>query len=112
MNLADALNLGCMCQTLSPDRLREQLETDPSLAGMTQQLAASHPHLFSDTAVFLDAGTRDALAATVSAIERVIALPAYQTTHWRTPRPSPGTPSGPRACSWATTSTWALTVHA
>ncbi len=29
MNLADALNLGCMCQTLSPDRLREQLETDP-----------------------------------------------------------------------------------
>jgi hypothetical protein len=33
MNLADALNLGCMCQTLSPDRLREQLETDPSLAG-------------------------------------------------------------------------------
>jgi hypothetical protein len=78
MNLADALNLGCMCQTLSPDRLREQLETDPSLAGLTQQLAASHPHLFSDTAVFLDAGTRDALAATVSAIERVIALPAYQ----------------------------------
>jgi len=78
MNLADALNLGCMCQTLSPDRLREQLETDPSLAGMTQQLAASHPHLFSDTAVFLDAGTRDALAATVSAIERVIALPAWQ----------------------------------
>ena len=78
MNLADALNLGCMCQTLSPDRLREQLETDPSLAGLTRQLAASHPHLFSETAVFLDAGTRDALAATVSAIERVIALPAYQ----------------------------------
>ena len=76
MNLADALNLGCMCRTLSPDRLREQLETDPSLAGLTQQLAASHPHLFSETAVFLDAGTRDALAATVSAIERVIALPA------------------------------------
>jgi len=78
MNLADTLNLGCMCQTLSPERLREQLETDPSLAGLTQQLAVSHPHLFSDTAVFLDAGTRDALAATVSAIERVIALPAWQ----------------------------------
>ncbi len=78
MNMADALNLGCMCQTLSPDHLREQLETDPSLAGMTRQLAASHPHLFSQTAVFLDTGTRDALAAAVSAIERVIALPAYQ----------------------------------
>ena len=99
MNLADALNLGCMCQTLSPDRLREQLETDPSLAGLTRQLAASHPHLFSDTAVFLDAGTRDALAATVSAIERVIALPAYQAHHAGAMlRPSPGTPFGPIGC--------------
>ena len=26
MNMADALNLGCMCRTLSPQRLREQAE--------------------------------------------------------------------------------------
>lgn len=56
MNLADALNLGCACQTLETPRLREQLETEPALAGLTAQLAESHPHLFSRSAVFLDAG--------------------------------------------------------
>lgn len=78
MNLADALNLGCMCQTLHPDQLRAQLETDPSLQGLTGELARSHPHLFSDSAVFLSEPTRATLARTVAAIERVIALPAYQ----------------------------------
>jgi hypothetical protein len=79
VSLADSLNLGCMCKTLNPDRLREQLETAPSLAGMVQGLATSHPHLFSETAVFLDARMRDVLADTVAAIERVIALPQYQS---------------------------------
>ncbi len=78
MSLAEHLNLGCLCQTLNPQRLREQLETDPSLEGMTQALATSHPHLFSQTAVFLDAHAHQVLADTVAAIERVIALPAYQ----------------------------------
>ncbi len=78
VSLADSLNLGCMCKTLNPDRLREQLETAPVLAGMVQGLATSHPHLFSETAVFLDARMRDVLAATVAAIERVIALPQYR----------------------------------
>ena len=78
MNLADTLNLGCLCRTLNPEHLRAQLETDPSLAGLTRQLATSHPHLFSQTSVFLDAATRNKLARTVAAIERGIALPAYQ----------------------------------
>ena len=78
MNLADSLNLGCLCRTLSPQNLRAQLESDPSLAGLTERLATSHPHLFSQTSVFLDAATRDVLARTVAAIERVVALPAYQ----------------------------------
>ena len=78
MHLADSLNLGCLCRTLSPQNLRAQLESDPSLAGLTERLAGSHPHLFSPTSVFLDAATRDLLARTVAAIERVIALPAYQ----------------------------------
>lgn len=78
MNLADTLNLGCLCRTLSPQNLRAELESDPSLAGLTERLAISHPHLFSQTSVFLEAATRDALARTVAAIERVVALPAYQ----------------------------------
>jgi hypothetical protein len=58
--------------------LREQLECDPQLAGLAQQLAATHPHLFSQTAVFLDPATRDAVAQAVAALDRVMALPAWQ----------------------------------
>lgn len=78
MNLADALNLGCACQTLEMSRLQEQLETEPALAGLTERLAASHPHLFSRTAVFLDAGVMAQIVEAVAALERVTALPAWQ----------------------------------
>lgn len=78
MNLAEALNLGCACQTLDTPRLREQLETEPALAGLTARLAQSHPHLFSRTAVFLDARVMDQITEAVAALERVIALPAWQ----------------------------------
>lgn len=78
MNLADALNLGCACQTLETPRLREQLETEPALAGLTARLAESHPHLFSRSAVFLDAGVMDQITDAVATLERVIALPGWQ----------------------------------
>lgn len=78
MNLAEVLNLGCLCRTLNPERLRQQLETDPSLQGMLGGLATTHPHLFSETAVFLDPAIRATLGQAIAAIERVIALPAYQ----------------------------------
>lgn len=76
--LADTMNAACLCRTLSPERLREQLETDPSLHGMASALASSHPHLFSQSAVYLDAAVHATLASAIGAIERVIALPAYQ----------------------------------
>ncbi|MDQ7746354.1 hypothetical protein [Hydrogenophaga pseudoflava] len=78
MNLAEALNLGCACQTLETARLREQLETEPALAGLTMRLADSHPHLFSRTAVFLDARVMAQITDAVAALERVIARPAWQ----------------------------------
>ncbi len=78
MNLADTLNLGCLCRTLDTGRLREQLETDPSLKGLASELAQTHPHLFSQTAVFLDPATRDAVTRAVAALDRVMALPAWQ----------------------------------
>ena len=77
MSLADVLNLGCMCRTLKTERLQAQLETDTRLAGMAARLALSHPHLFSNSAVFMDPAIADMLARAVAAIERVIALPAY-----------------------------------
>lgn len=78
MNLAEALNLGCACQTLETQRLREQLETEPALAGMTERLASSHPHLFSRTATFIDAGMAQKIYEAVALLERVIALPAWK----------------------------------
>jgi hypothetical protein len=77
-NIAETMNQACLCRTLSPERLREQLETDPSLHGMATALANTHPHLFSQSAVYLDATVHTTLANAIAAIERVIALPAYQ----------------------------------
>lgn len=78
MNLADTLNLGCACQTLDPSRLRTALESSPALEGLTARLAQTHPHLFSSTAVFLDPAVHAQIVAAVAALERVIALPAWQ----------------------------------
>lgn len=79
MNLADTLNLGCACQTLDPLRLRAALESSPALQGLTARLAQTHPHLFSSTAVFLDPAVHAQIVQAVAALERVIALPAWQS---------------------------------
>jgi hypothetical protein len=78
MKLATALNHGCLCHTLDAHQLQAQLESDPALAGLAQHIAKTRPHLFSSTAVFLSQSTFDAMVATVAAIERVAALPAYR----------------------------------
>ena len=78
MNLADTLNLGCTCQTLSLPLLREQLETGPALDGLAARMTLSHPHLFSASAVFMDSGMALRIQQAVNAIERVVALPAWQ----------------------------------
>jgi hypothetical protein len=79
LDVANALNQGCYCKTLDPLRLQAQLERDASLRGMAQGLAQSHPHLFSSTVVFLSSHMVRAIANTVATIERVMALPTWQT---------------------------------
>lgn len=74
----ESLNSGCACRTLDPERLRRQLEGDPSLAGLAVEIAGSHPNLFSATAVFVSPGQVAGMQAIVSAVERVAALPGYQ----------------------------------
>lgn len=75
---AEFLNQDCFCRTLNQDRLREQIEREPSLKGMMQSIIETRPHLFSSTVVFLADETAQKIAATIAAIERVIALPLYQ----------------------------------
>jgi len=78
LSTVDGLNKWCFCRTLNEDRLREQLESDPSLAGMAQSIAQTRPHLFSSTVVFVAPAMAGFIADAVAAIERVIALPQYQ----------------------------------
>ena len=78
LDTAEALNRACYCRTLNPDRLRQHLETDPSLAGMAQDIAQTRPHLFSSTVVFLSQSVADQIGAAVSALDRTMAQPAYQ----------------------------------
>src|SRR5674476_481944 len=75
---ADTLNQVCFCRTLNKRLLREQIERDPSLKGLMQSIRQTRAHLFSSTVVFLSREMEHQMAATIAAIERVIALPAYQ----------------------------------
>ena len=78
-SIADALNHGCMCHTLDTTRLQQELERDLSLSGLAGGIALNQPHLFSSSVVFLSSTTAQAIAQAISAIERVMALPAFQT---------------------------------
>ncbi|MDD2925455.1 hypothetical protein [Rhodoferax sp.] len=75
---AEALNRDCFCRTLNRERLREQLEHDPSLQGLMDNISQTRPYLFSSTVVFLSGQMQRQICATVAAIERVAALPGYQ----------------------------------
>ncbi len=78
MNLADALNLGCLCSTLQPDLLRQALDDGAGLPGTAQEMASSRPHLFSATPVYISAADYATMESSVAALERVSALPGYQ----------------------------------
>jgi len=75
---AEALNRDCFCRSLNVERLREQLESDPSLKGMMESIMQTRPNLFSSTVVFVSQEVQRQIEATVLAIERVAALPGYQ----------------------------------
>lgn len=75
---AEALNRDCFCRTLNMDRLREQLESEPSLKGMMNNITQTRPNLFSSTVVFISQAVQQQISATIAAIERVAALPGYQ----------------------------------
>jgi len=75
--LARDLNASCACISVDRERLDEALLREAAGIGLAQ-LVASHPHLFSGSAVFVDRATATAMQAVVEAVERVVGLPAYQ----------------------------------
>lgn len=76
-SVAARLNRDCHCVTLDRSRLAEALGAhgDPLHMG---GLLETHPHLFADTAVYVAAHDLARMAAIVAAVERVVALPAWQ----------------------------------
>jgi len=75
---AESLNRGCVCRPLDPDRLCRELEAEPSLAGLCEDIARTRPHLFSATAVFISSEQFKRIAAMITAVESVVSLAGYQ----------------------------------
>lgn len=77
--LAQTLNTACACRMVDPAALWLELEAglaDPRI----RDLAASRPHLFASTAVFLTPAEAQHMAHVIAAVESVVALPAYRET--------------------------------
>jgi hypothetical protein len=83
---AAALNQACACVSLDDALLSAALAGEGASFGAAD-LVASHPHLFSRSAVFVDEPTRRAMQQVVEAIERVVARPAYQELALATAHP-------------------------
>ncbi len=75
---AEILNRHCSCRTLDPERLRRQLEGDPTLSSLYGEILTKRPHLFSATAVFITPEQQNTMATIVSAVESVVKRPTYQ----------------------------------
>jgi glutathione synthase/RimK-type ligase-like ATP-grasp enzyme len=75
---ADRLNRGCACRTLDPAGVRRELEREPGLAGLGDEIARTRPHLFSPTAVFVSPAHLERMAALVAAVEDIVSLTPYQ----------------------------------
>jgi hypothetical protein len=72
---ARQLNRECACLSVDRAALRSALES----GGIDyEELRHSRPHLFSDTVVFAGEASLKRMAEIVSAIEAVVALPAYR----------------------------------
>lgn len=70
------VNESCACTSLDRAALRDALAAQPEPA-VFEQLAATHPHLFADTPVYVSRVDIDAMLETVSTIERVAASASY-----------------------------------
>ena len=72
------LNQSCFCITIDQAKLDGALATGSGSPGLFGQMAATHPHLFSNVPVFLPAAALEAMQATVAAIEAVAQIPAFR----------------------------------
>lgn len=76
-DLAERLNLDCQCVSLDRLALRRELETMPDGSLLADMIESDRPHIFSGSAVYVSECNIRRMAEVISAIESVVALPAY-----------------------------------
>ncbi len=76
IELANRLNAGCHCVSL--DRVGLEAELERVSPGFHAEVMAGRPHLFSDSVTFVSAEHVQRMARLVTAVEAVVALPAYR----------------------------------
>ncbi len=77
---ASTLNRECLCTTINPEALDRELAAALGDSGLYRAIRASHPHLFSTTALFVMPEQVDNMRSVIEAVETVIATPAYRDT--------------------------------
>ncbi|WP_231499661.1 hypothetical protein [Methylomonas sp. 11b] len=75
---AKQLNSDCRCSSLNRKALRSELNRLEGNEDLYRLIAEERPNLFAESAVFIDQACLDQQLAIIAALERVIALPAYQ----------------------------------
>ena len=75
---AARFNRECDCVSADVPALQQRLDGALGGAGLAQSIVHSHPHLFSDTPVFVARQHAQAMQRLISAVEAVVALPAYR----------------------------------
>ncbi|MBD9363381.1 hypothetical protein [Methylomonas fluvii] len=75
---AEQLNSDCRCSSLNRAALRRELNRLDGNGDLYRMIAKERPNLFAESAVFIDQACLDQQLAIIAALERVIALPAYQ----------------------------------
>lgn len=75
---AKQLNRDCHCLSLDRRQLRRELSAQPGGGDLCRMICEERPHMISDAAVFVAETSLQKQRDIIDAIERVIALPAYQ----------------------------------
>lgn len=76
--LADSLNRHCHCINIDHDLLQASLASRLGEQGIWSRLKETHPHLLSDSPVFISHENINLMQAVINAIGRVVELQGYQ----------------------------------
>ena len=77
-SLATELNRRCDCGVVDLPALRSHLDNHLARDGVVQLIEQSHPHLFTDTPVFVDGEHVDGMQRIIEGIEQVVRTVRYQ----------------------------------